>query len=195
MIPNSTANSKTTVYDDDSFELLFKTHFKALHAYGMSILRDEQEAEEIVQQVFLKFWEKRNTLTIETSVKAYLYKSVYNDCLNHLRNFKTRLKYQGEAHRMTDLYERPASARVEMNEFQSILNEAINELPEKCRTIFQMSRFEELKYREIAEKLGLSVKTVENQMSKALKILRLELSGFLVLFIAALLYFKDLWNI
>ena len=95
---------------------------------------------------------------------------------------------------MTDLYERPASARVEMNEFQSILNEAINELPEKCRTIFQMSRFEELKYREIAEKLGLSVKTVENQMSKALKILRLELSGFLVLFIAVLLYFKDLWN-
>lgn len=194
MIPNSTANSKTTVYDDDSFELLFKTHFKALHAYGMSILRDEQEAEEIVQQVFLKFWEKRNTLTIETSVKAYLYKSVYNDCLNHLRNFKTRLKYQGEAQRMTGLYERPASARVEMNEFQSILNEAINELPEKCRTIFQMSRFEELKYREIAEKLGLSVKTVENQMSKALKILRLELSGFLVLFIAVLLYFKDLWN-
>lgn len=194
MIPNRTANSKIAVYDDDSFELLFKTHFKALHAYGMSILRDEQEAEEIVQQVFLKFWEKRNTLTIETSVKAYLYKSVYNDCLNHLRNFKTRLKYQGEAQRMTDLYERPASARVEMNEFQSILNEAINELPEKCRTIFQMSRFEELKYREIAEKLGLSVKTVENQMSKALKILRLELSGFLVLFIAVLLYFKDLWN-
>ena len=183
-----------TGYDDDTFELLFKTHFKALHAYGMSILRDEQEAEEIVQQVFLKFWEKRNTLTIETSVKAYLYKSVYNDCLNHLRNFKTRLKYQGEAQRMTDLYERPASARVEMNEFQNILNEAINELPEKCRTIFQMSRFEELKYKEIAEKLGLSVKTVENQMSKALKILRLELSGFLALFIACLLYFKDLWN-
>lgn len=192
MISSSIINPETDSYNDSSFEVLFKTHFKALHAYAITILRDEEEAEEIVQQVFLKLWEKRTTLTIEISARAYLYKTVYHSCLNHLRDFKTRLKYQGEMHRMTDLHDRPASGRIEMNELQQHLNKALNELPEQCRTIFQMSRFENLKYREIAAKLNLSVKTVEHQMSKALKTLRFKMADFLVLLVVGLMYFKDL---
>jgi RNA polymerase sigma-70 factor (ECF subfamily) len=88
----------------------------------------------------------------------------------------------------------PASSRVEMTELEYNLGLALNELPEQCRTIFQMSRFEELKYREIAERMGLSVKTIENQMGKALRILRLELADFLSLILLGLMYYKDYFN-
>lgn len=192
MITANLTDSENISYSEDSFETLFKLHFKALHAYAITILRDEEDAEEIVQQVFLKLWEKRHSLSIEISVKAYLYKAVYHHCLNHLRDFNTRLKHQGEVQRMTDLHDQPASAGIEMNELQQRLNKAMNELPEQCRTIFQLSRFENLKYREIAVQLGLSVKTVENQMGKALKTMRFKMADLLVLLVLGVLYFKDL---
>jgi len=181
-------------YDDETaFETLFKTHYNALHAYAQVILKDEDVAEEIVQGMFLKFWEKRAGLNIQ-SIKAYLYKCVYNDSLNYLKQEKTKSKYQDfTVHTMNTEHE-PASLKVELSELQQHLREALNHLPEQCRTIFQMSRFEELKYREIADHLGLSIKTVENQMGKALKILRLKLADFLVLVLLGLWYYKDFFN-
>ncbi|WP_316826318.1 RNA polymerase sigma-70 factor [Pedobacter miscanthi] len=181
-------------YDDDtSFEQLFKTYYHALHAYAQVILKDEDLAEEIVQGMFLKFWEKRQNLQIQ-SIKAYLYKCVYNDSINYLKQEKTKSKYQEfTIHTMNTEHE-PAAAKVELSELQQHLRIALNQLPEQCRTIFQMSRFEELKYREIADHLGLSVKTVENQMGKALKILRLKLADFLVFALLGLWYYKDFFN-
>ncbi|WP_316845767.1 RNA polymerase sigma-70 factor [Pedobacter psychrodurus] len=181
-------------YDDETaFETLFKTHYNALHAYAQVILKDEDLAEEIVQGMFLKFWEKRTSLNIQ-SIKAYLYKCVYNDSLNYLKQEKTKSKYQDfTVHTMNTEHE-PASLKVELSELQQHLKEALNHLPEQCRTIFQMSRFEELKYREIAEHLGLSIKTVENQMGKALRILRLKLADFLVFVLLGLWYYKDFFN-
>lgn len=173
----------TLLYDDFAFEHLFKAHFKALHAYASTMLRDEDAAEEIVQNMFMKFWEKRELLSIQTSIKAYLYKCVYNDCLNMLKHEKTKLKYQNHALYTLQGQSNKASNRLELRELETRLAMALNDLPQQCRTIFQMSRFEELKYREIAEQLGLSIKTVENQMGKALKIMRLKLVDFLPLLI------------
>ncbi|WP_423148326.1 RNA polymerase sigma-70 factor [Rubrolithibacter danxiaensis] len=173
-------------YDDQAFEQLFKTHFKALHSYAAVMLRDDDLAEEIVQNMFLKLWEKREQLNVQTSVKAYLYKCVHNDSLNYLKHQKIKAKYQDYATYSMNGNTEQASKNLELSELESRLGEALNELPQQCRTIFQMSRFEELKYKEIAERLDLSVKTVENQMGKALKILRLKLADFLPLIVLIL---------
>lgn len=181
-------------YTNQAFEQLFKTHYKALHAYANLILKDEDSAEEVVQQMFLKFWEKRELLQVETSMKAYLYKCVYNDSLNFLKHEKVKLKYHDFTKQTADHLSDSASAKVELSELQIRLREALNQLPEQCRTIFQLSRFEELKYREIAEKLGISIKTVENQMGKALRILRVELTDFLLLALLGMMYYQDYLN-
>jgi len=179
------------VYNDELFEQLFKAHYKALHAYATTILKDIDIAEEVVQNLFLKFWEKRELLSIATSIKAYLYKCVYNDSLNYLKHENVKLKHQNFTVYTMDTSSEPASAKAELTELETKLRAALNELPEQCRTIFQLSRFEELKYKEIAEQLGLSIKTVENQMGKALKILRIKLVDFLILVLLGLVSFKD----
>lgn len=194
----ATLSPTATNYDDQAFEQLFKAHYRGLHAYAHTILRDEDLAEEMVQGMFLKFWEKRELLNIQSSIKAYLYRSVYNDSMNYLKHQKIQTKYQDfTMHSMNTSHE-PASAKLELSQLEMKLKEALNELPEHCRTIFQMSRFEELKYREIATQLGLSIKTVENQMGKALKILRLKLADYVTLLAlslpALILYYRNFFK-
>ena len=160
------------------FEKVFKEHFKALHAYAYTILKDEDDAEEIVQNVFFKLWEKREQMNEISSLKAYLYRATYNESLNFLKHTKVRAAY--ETYIKSSMSEGDNAAdKLGVKELQQKINKALNELPEQCRTIFQMSRFEEMKYREIAEQLKLSVKTVENQMGKALRVLREKLADVL----------------
>jgi len=174
--------------DEIAFEQVFKTHFKRLHAYAFTILRDEVEAEEMVQQVFFKLWERNETLSLSGSVSAYLYRAVHNESLNYIKHQKVRSNHQLHvAYSMKNEFEHPAK-KVMAGELEKKIYSALNELPEQCRTIFQMSRFDELKYREIADKLGISVKTVENQMGKALKLLREKLVDFLI-FILLFIHF------
>lgn len=168
------------------FEQLFKSHFKALYGYAYTILNDDVMAEEVVQNVFCRLWEKREQIAINQSAKAYLYRAVYNESLNYLKHQRVKAGYQQHAARNAGTAESAAAPMVH-SELQQQLAKALNELPEQCRTIFQKSRFEELKYREIAEEMGLSIKTVENQMGKALKILRSRLIDFLPAFIFSLL--------
>lgn len=186
--------SLTNFKDDLSFEALFKTHYKALHAYANVILKDEIDAEEIVQQMFLKFWEKRSLLEVQVSLKAYLYKCVYHDSLNYLKHQKIKTKYQEFTLHTTSKESGSAAQYLELKELQEQISLALNELPEQCRTIFQMSRFEDLKYREIAAALGISIKTVENQMGKALKMMRLKLADFLILMLWLSIYYKNFLN-
>jgi RNA polymerase sigma-70 factor (ECF subfamily) len=167
--------------DEAAFEQVFKTYYKNLHAYAFTILKDDTAAEEMVQNVFYKLWERSDGLSISGSIAAYLYRAVYNESLNHLKRLKIRADHQLHvSYRMNNQSE-SASGKVRLKELESRLQQALNELPEQCRTIFQLSRFEELRYREIAERLDISVKTVENQMGKALKILRAKLIDFLPL--------------
>ncbi len=178
-VTEATLIARLAKRDETAFEQVFKAHFKNLHAYAFSILRDEVAAEEAVQNVFCKIWERAGNLSINGPLAAYLYRAVNNESLNYLKHQKVKaahalhVAYVGEAHRET-----PARL-LQGKELEGRLRRAMNELPEQCRTIFQLSRFEELRYREIADRMGLSVKTVENQMGKALKLLREKLSDLL----------------
>ena len=173
--------------EDASFEALFKSNFRRLFAYALTLLRDDSHAEEIVQNVFYKIWEKKGKIDIQTSVTAYLYRSVYNDCLNYLKHKKVRAAYSLHTSLAQKNESDNATSKVQLRELNEKLDAALSELPEQCRTIFQMSRFEELKYQEIASRLGISVKTVENQMGKALRILRTKLADYLPVFIFILI--------
>jgi RNA polymerase sigma-70 factor, ECF subfamily len=173
--------------NEREFEQLFKEHFKSLYAYAYTIVKDEVASEEIVQNVFYKIWEKNKQPEIQTSVKAYLYKSVYHDSLNYLKHLKVRAQYKSRVMHEHKEEGAPASGKLLLKELEEKLRDAMNSLPEQCRTIFQMSRFDGLKYHEIADQLGISPKTVENQMGKALKLLRVKLIDFLPLIIFSLL--------
>lgn len=176
-----TFKSDTSIVED-----AFKTHFKGLHGYAYTILKDEDTAEEMVQNVFYKLWKNRDGIKINESIAAYLYRSVYNESLNYIKHQTVKHAYQSHAARTME-NDNNATERVKLKELEVKLDQAIKELPEQCRTIFQMSRFEELKYMEIAGKLGLSVKTVENQMGKALKVLRMKLADYITILIMLLL--------
>jgi len=180
------ANQQLNNAGSQELEQLFKTHFEGLYTYAYTILRDSHLAEEMVQEVFVKLYERAQHIRIETSLQSYLYRSVYNESLNHKKHQKAKANYrQFILHRQN-----PASPPKEAGnylELEAKLQLALEELPEQCRTIFQLSRFEELKYREIAERMGLSIKTVENQLNKALKIMRKRLKGFLVVAILLLM--------
>lgn len=169
--------------DISSFEMLFKAHYSTLCRFAVSYLKDPEDAEEVVQAAFIGFWEKREIISIDTSLKAYLYRSVRNACLNELKRQKVRKLHANQV-ALEGEPESEASDRIAMKkELEAKIQEAILQLPEQCRLIFQMSRFEELKYKEIADQLGISVKTVENQMGKALRIMREQLKDYLPLII------------
>ncbi len=165
--------------NEEAFEQVFKTYFKNLHAYALSIVNDDADAEEMVQQVFFKLWDRADRLSFSGSIAAYLYRAVHNECLNFLKHEKVKT---GHRLQVAYLMKNDATHEKAMNkELEQQFREAMNELPEQCRTVFQLSRFEDLKYREIADKLDISVKTVENHMGKALRLLRLKLVDFLPL--------------
>jgi len=174
---------------EDFFERVFKSHFKGLHSYAGTLIRDLAPAEEIVQNVFLRWWEKKEEMEMPENITAYLYRCVHNESLNYLKHLKVRHAYQIHTMRRHTNDGESASEKVTLSELEQKLEQALRDLPEQCRTIFQLSRFEDLKYREIADRLDLSVKTVENQMGKALKLLRLKLVDFLAILILILIIF------
>lgn len=179
-----------TLVDEASFEAVFKTYFRALHAYAMAILKESESAEEIVQSVFLKLWEKRESLEINSSLKAYLYRAVYHDSLNYINHQKVKRKHWDHAHyEMTQGKPEQVGEQIkgQENELYERFQLALEKLPEKCRMVFNLSRFEELKYQEIADRLEISIKTVEAHMGKALKTLRVELAEFLPLLLMFLI--------
>jgi RNA polymerase sigma-70 factor (family 1) len=171
--------------DEQALELLFKTHYKALLRFAKTILKDASQAEDTVQDVFIKIWEKRQNLIINTSLKSYLYMAVRNHCLNALK--LNERKYWMEEGMEND--EKIASNDVEnkliAKSLQQQITQAVELLPDKCKLTFQLSRYENMSYKEIAETMNVSIKTVENQMGKALATLRNCLSPYLQLFIAA----------
>lgn len=164
--------------NEAAFERVFKLYFKNLHAYAYTFIKEDITAEEIVQNVFFRIWEKRDELQIDDSLKAYLYRSVHNESLNHIKHQKVKSSFQEHYSNHAEA-SNDASATMIASELEIQIQKAINELPQQCRIIFQLSRFEQLKYQQIADQLNISVKTVENQMGKALKVMRLKLVEFL----------------
>lgn len=165
--------------DIPTFEMLFRTFYQPLCNYAYTFIQDRDEAEEIVQSTFLSVWEKRETLEIRTGVKPYLYAMVRNACLNVIKHNKIKEQHVSSELAYAERSVESVARTVMASELETRIYVAMEKLPEQCRLIFKLSRFEELKYSEIAEQLNLSIKTVENQMGKALKIMREELKDYL----------------
>ena len=162
-----------------AFEQLFRQYYAPLVVYACKYVSDMDIAREIVQDFFVRLYEKRNTLTIDTSVKSYLYRSVYNCCINYINQRNIQDKHLKKL-----ILERNDEENLENEintvELQYRIFEIIEGLPAKCRRIFKMNRLEGFKNEEIATQLNLSKRTVETQISKALKILRNKLSDYMV---------------
>ena len=162
------------------YERMFAEWYSNLYRYAFSVLKDAVAAEEVVQSVFCLIWEKRERLQLHTSLKAYLFGCVYHECVNWMRQQKkARTHLLHLWHSTSRQMANGANAGIEYGELEKRLDKALNELPERCRAIFFLSRMGQLGYKEIAMQLGISVKTVEGQMSKALKHLRKRLADLL----------------
>ena len=152
-------------------EELFQTHYpmvcKSIHRF----IKDKSLVEDLAQEVFIRLWQKRNQINVTQSFAAYIRRMAINEALGHIRKSK---RYQIEEFD-TKRHEGSGNGIEEQylyGELKSNINQAIDTLPPRCKLIFQLSRFEDMTYKEIAQKLEISIKTVENQMGKALKILR-----------------------
>jgi RNA polymerase sigma-70 factor (ECF subfamily) len=167
--------------DEKAFEALFRHYYPHLCLYATRILKNDSAAEEIVQDLFVRLWEKRKKTEIETSVKHYLFRAVKNQCLNYIKHNKIKKDYSQKFLAETESAALNDNFETHTELFQK-MEESIAELPEKRQEIFRLNRQEGLKYREIAEKLNISIKTVETQMGLAMKTLREKLRDFLVIF-------------
>ncbi len=165
--------------DERAFERIFRQYYQSLCRYAIRMLQEQEGAEEIVQDMFCKLWESRDTVNIDTSLKSYLYRAVHNRCLNQIKHINIRENYKNHNQERINHEEQHFSEHYEQFELQQQIERAIQSLPTERQRIFRMSRFDGMKYREIADELGISVKTVEAQMGKALKSLRENLSDYL----------------
>jgi RNA polymerase sigma-70 factor (ECF subfamily) len=168
---------------------MFRTYFTSLCYFAQKYIPDLDTSKEIVHTIFISIWEKRAEFDFEKPAKSYLFTSVYNRCMNYIRNQKKFV----DSENSEILLENEAihNDHLEAAELESRIWKVINELPEKCREVFVLNRFEGKKYAEIADHLNISVKTVEAQMSKALRVLRDHLKDYIHLILFILI--KNLW--
>ncbi len=155
--------------DKHEFNRLFFRYYASLCSYVTTIIEDSSVSEDIVQNLFVKFWSDRSKIAIHTNLEHYLFKAAKNGALNHLRSETNRKKALDKL----DIMDCPEIEECStQEEFLQKLEECINQLPERSKEVFRLSRFEELKQKEIAEKLNISIKTIKNQIWKSLKYLK-----------------------
>lgn len=160
----------------EAYRLLYAQFYTPLCTYAQRYTSCAATAEDSVQEVFFRIWRDRDKLNITTSLRSYLLVSVRNICLNLIEKQKLQLTYEQYILTTYDPFETEDLYSVE--ELTAIIEDAINKLPEKYQTVFRMSRFDNLKNKEIAEKLNISIKTVEAYMTKSLIMMSLELSKY-----------------
>lgn len=169
--------------DKKAYEAVYDEFFGMLYHLCLNYLHDEKVAEELVQDTFMKLWEIRETLNDQINIRNFLYTITKNNCLNYLRNQKISLKHQENIKYLEMQFNYEALEKLgnylQFEELRNKIDEAISKLPAEVTETFQLSRFEELSYREIADRQGISIKTVEARISKALRILRVELKDYL----------------
>lgn len=174
--------------NEQAFEKLFKLHYQMLLKVALFLLQDAEQSEEIVHDVFLNVWQKRENVNPEASFKNYLITAVRNRCFNHLKaKKKTHSINDDETWAEELVADNHTDTQAQVKDVQKALEEAVNKLPDQCRLIFQLSRYENMSYKEIAAALELSPKTIENQIGRALKALRNDLKDFLPLFLISII--------
>jgi len=162
--------------DERQFESLFRSSYVSLVRYARTLVKDQDDAEEIVQELFYRIWQDREKIRIESSLNGYLFRSVHNRCLHFIEHNRVVIKHAEEMSlRLPESPENPSDI-LNYKELQARIAGILEKLPERCGKIFCMNRFEGLKYNEIAEKLSVSVKTVEANMGRALREFRKELT-------------------
>lgn len=165
--------------DIKEFEQLFTRYYEPLCRYANTILKDMDIAEDIVQEFFYSFWKNRTTFTLKLSLNSYLYHSIRNNALHHLQHIAIRQKYADELKSESQedlLISQPDE--IGYKELSKVIDETLKQLPERCSRVFCLNRFEGKKYREIAEILSISIKTVEADMGKALQLFRKTLKDY-----------------
>lgn len=174
-------------WDEETFEKLYDEYYSSLCLFANKYLQDLDLSRSLVQELFVDLWLKREKITVQSSIKAYLFKAVRNKSIDYLRESKKNV-------RLSDISESnfysPFEDKIEEAELNNRINQSILELPEKCREIFLLCRFEGLKYSQIASKLNISVKTVEMQMGIALKKLRSKLSDLQIVRLMMCIFLK-----
>lgn len=176
--------NKNNIQDIKWFEDLFRTHFVPLCQFAMKFTGNNlDDAKEIVHEVFINVWEKMNAFPTDMNYKSYLYTSVNNRGLNFIRDRKKLVQLD----QVSEEKYSSSLAEMEEKELERSIELAIHSLPDKCREVFELSRYDGLTYKSIAEKLAISVKTVEAQISKALRLMRDHLAEFLSLIILYLI--------
>jgi RNA polymerase sigma-70 factor, ECF subfamily len=173
--------------DENAFEATFREYYTPLYRLVRPMVKSQDVAEDIIQELFIRLWNKRNTLTVTSSLKSYLYRAATNAALDHIEKHKKEVRLEDQPGWENSGFSREADEDLTGSEMQDHIVKAIEKLPPACKTIFLLSREKELSYKEIAASLDISVKTVENQMGKALKILREELKPHIKGFIKFLI--------
>jgi RNA polymerase sigma-70 factor (ECF subfamily) len=172
--------------DKRAFEALFREFYSHLCAYANTFVKDIDVAQDLVQEFLFHIWKIKEDLPSDVPVKAYLFKSVHNRCLNVIKHQQIKGKY--EQHTLNEYKDNYFEESYSENEeLHDKIRKTIDKLPPERKKVFIMHRYEELKYKEIAEKLNISVKTVENQIGKALAFLRDELKDYVPIILLILL--------
>lgn len=178
-LKNSYTNKQLTedfkIDSNKAFKEIYLAYYPGLCLYANSYTRDKQVSEDLVQNILLRFWENRASFNVQQDIKSYLYKSVYNSFIDSVRKEKT-LNKNLEDLRYSMLSSINEEDQETIDERIAVLKTEIEKLPERCKEIFILNKYESLKYQQIAEKLNISINTVENQIGKAYKILRMKLA-------------------
>ena len=157
------------------YQILFKKYYNSLCSYAYAIINDHDEAEDIVQTVFVDFWNRKSEEKITSLFENYLIRAVKFKCIDHQRKLVVKRKYEADAIHESKLTESETEEKPQLKE---LLLLAIQQLPTKTREVFMMSKLDGLSYKEIAESLNISPKTVENQMGRAFKHLREKIKNY-----------------
>lgn len=173
--------------DIHAFSFLFKKYYKDLVLFGSHFLADKDACEDVVQSVFFKLWQERECLEIKTSMKSFLLKSVQNSCLDILRHNKIINNFEENSQQSSVIDEIDTEEYILYTDLKSHLDIALNKLPENYREAFELNRFEGLKYKEIAQKLDVSERTVEVRIGKAIGLLRQYLKDFFIIVLSILI--------